>query len=74
MGQLEELEGQLFDILGPESVAHVKDNSSAVQATRGKGFNKIQLSKIWVVSEELAIKFIDNSTQLCKNHANTILS
>ena len=31
MGQLEELEGHIFDILGPEAVSHVKANISAVQ-------------------------------------------
>ena len=46
MGQLEELEGHICDILGPEALAHIKANISAVQSTRGKGVNKIQLSKI----------------------------
>ena len=64
MSQMEELEGHICDILGPKTVSHVKANISAVKATRGKGFNKIQLSKIWVVSEELVSKDIDKSTQL----------
>ena len=46
MGKLEELEGRIFDILSPEYVSHVKANISAVQTTRGKGVNKIQLSQI----------------------------
>ena len=74
MGQLEKLEGHICDILGPEDVAHVRANISAVQATRGKGVNKIHLSKIWVVSEELVSKSIEKSTQLCKHHADNILS
>ena len=70
MGQLEELEGHLCDIMGPESVAHVKANIRGVHAARGKGVNKIQLSKIWVISEELASKAIDKSTQLCKHYSD----
>ena len=35
MGQLEELEGHIFDILGAEAVAHVKAKTNAVQTTRG---------------------------------------
>ena len=62
MGQLEELEGRICDILGPEALDHVKANISAVQATSGKGLNKIQLSKIWIVSEELGSKYIEKST------------
>ena len=46
MVQLEKLEGHICDILGPEALSHVKANISAVQATREKGVNKIQLSKI----------------------------
>ena len=74
MSQLEELEGKICDILGPETIDHVKDNISTVQENRGKGFNKIQLSKIWVVYEELASKSIDKSTQLCKYHSDNSLS
>ena len=51
VGQLEELEGHICDIMGPEAVSHVKANISAIQATRGNGVNKIRLSKIWVLSE-----------------------
>ena len=47
MVQLEELEGNICYILGAESVAHVKANTNAVQATRGKGMNAIKLRKIW---------------------------
>ena len=50
MVKMEELEGHICDILGPEDVAQVKANISAVQATSVKGVNKIQLSKIWVIS------------------------
>ena len=49
--QLEGLEGQICDILGPEAVSQVKANIRAVNAIRGKGFNNIQLSKIWIVYE-----------------------
>ena len=68
MGQINKLESQICDILGPEAVSHVKTNISAVQATRVKGVNKTQLSKIWVVSEDLASKAIYKSTQLCKHN------
>ena len=74
MGKLEELEGRICDILGPEAVTHVKTNTSAVQGTRRKGVNKIQLINIWVVSEELSGKDIDKSTQLFKHHADNSLS
>ena len=50
MGQLEELEGHICDILGCEAVAQVKNNINAYKETPGKGVNKIHLSKIWVVS------------------------
>ena len=60
--------------MGPEAVAQAKSNISSVQATRGKGVNKIQLSKIWVVYEEIASKTIDKNSQLCKHHADNILS
>ena len=52
IGQLEELYGRIFDILGPEAVAHVKANIRDVQGTCGKGVNNIQIIKISVVSEE----------------------
>ena len=74
MVQLEELEVHIFDILGPEAVDHVKVKIRDVQSTRGKGVNKIQLIKIWVVSEEQESISIDKSTQLCKNHADNRLS
>ena len=74
IGQLEELEGQICNILSPEAVAQVKDNISAVQATREKGVNTKQLSKIWVVSEELGGKDIDKNSQLCKHNADNRLS
>ena len=51
MGQLEELEVYICNILGPEAVAHGKASISSFQATHVKGVNKKQLSKIWVVSE-----------------------
>ena len=51
MGQLEELEGHICNILGPEAVAHVKANISTVHTTSGKGVNNIQLSNIWFISE-----------------------
>ena len=60
--------------MGPEDVSKVKNNICAIQSTRGKGVNKIQLSKIWVVSEELASKDIDKNSQLCKHHADNSLS
>ena len=74
MVQLEELEYHICDILGPESVSHVKNNISSVQANCGKGVNMIQWIKIWVVYEELASKAIEKSTQLCNYYAETILS
>ena len=74
MVQLEELEGHICDIFCPEAVAHVKANIRAVQETRGKGVNNIQISKIWVVSEEILSKSIDKSTQLCKHHVDNSLS
>ena len=51
MGQLQELEDHIFDILGPEAVSHIKANTNTVQATCVKGVNKIQLINIWVTSE-----------------------
>ena len=74
MGQMEELEGHICDILGTEAVSHTKANISAVQATRGKGVNKIQLSNIRFISEELVSKAIDKSTQLCNRHSEKSLS
>ena len=74
IGQLEELEGHIWDILGPEDIAQVKANIRTIQATHGKGVNKNQLSKIWVVSEELASKAIDNNSQLCNYSAKNSLS
>ena len=40
IGQLEELEDQICNILGPEAVSQVKDKISNVQANCGKGFNQ----------------------------------
>ena len=74
MGQLEEIEGHINDIMGPEAVAHGKAIIRDVQATRRKEVYNIQLSNIWVISEELVSKDIANSTQLCKHHANNSLS
>ena len=51
MGQLEELEVYICNILFPEAVAHGKASISSFQATHVKGVNKKQLSNIWVVSE-----------------------
>ena len=42
--------------------------------TRGKGINKIQLRKIWVVSEEIVSNAIDKNTQMCKYHTENSLS
>ena len=64
-GQLEELEGHICDIMGPESVSHIKAYISTVRETHGKGVNKIHLSNILVVSEELVSKAIYKSTQMC---------
>ena len=70
IGQLEEREGHICDIMGSEAVDQGKVNISTVQANAGKGFNKIQLSKIWVISKEFVGKAINKKSQLCKHHAD----
>ena len=64
IGQLEELEGHICDILGPEAVAQVKANNSNAQEICGKAVNKTQLRNIWVVSEELTSKAVHKNSQL----------
>ena len=74
IGQLEELEGHICDILGPEAVAQVKANNSNAQEICGKAVNKTQLRNIWVVSEELTSKAVHKNSQLWKHHAANSLS
>ena len=68
--QLKEIEGRICDIMGSEAVSQVKIITSTVQVTCGKGFNKNQLSNIWVIYEELAGKAINKKSQFCKHHAD----
>ena len=56
--------------MGSEAVSQVKIITSTVQVTCGKGFNKNQLSNIWVIYEELAGKAINKKSQFCKHHAD----
>ena len=74
MGQLEELEGHICDILGAEAVAYVKVYVNSIQAACGKETDKIQLWNIWVGSEELVSKDIDKNTKICNHHADNSLS
>jgi hypothetical protein len=45
-----------------------------VQASKNQGVSKEILSKIWMVSDELAQGAINHNTQLCKHHADNSMS
>ena len=69
-GTTDKLRNLLADILDDNLMAKV----DAIQASSTGGVTKEMLSKIWVVSEELAQGAIDQNTQLCKHHADNSLS
>jgi hypothetical protein len=73
-GELDNLTAQLTEALGPESVSKVKAAVASVKAGKSQGVSKQKLSKIWVVTEDLAQCAIDHNTQLCKQHADNHLS
>lgn len=69
-GTIDELRELLSDVLDDEIIAKVE----AIKVSNTHGVSKEFLSKIWVVSEDLAQGALDQNTQLCKHHANISLS
>ena len=57
-------------MLVDEMIAKVE----AIKVSNTHGVSKEFLSKIWVVSEDLAQGALDQNTQLCKHHADNSLS
>lgn len=74
VGKLQDVEDSIADLIGIEAAAEIKAKLSAVSISGRKGVSKDHLSKIWVVTEDLAQCAIDHSTQLCKHHADNGLS
>ena len=73
-GQLDDLTAELIKNLGPDSVDKVKASIASVHASSAKGVSKETLSKIWMVTEDLAQGAIDHNTQLCKQQGENNLS
>lgn len=68
IGRLRDTLVELFD---DATIAKI----ATVQASKNQGVSKEILSKIWMVSDELAKGAIDHNTQfLCKHHADNSLS
>ena len=69
-GTIDELRNLIADVVDDDIMAKV----DSIKALNTRGISKDKLSKIWVVSEELAQGAIDKNTQLCKHHADNSLS
>jgi hypothetical protein len=67
IGELRDTLAELFDDATMAKIA-------AVQASKNQGVSKEMLSKIWMVSDDLAQGAIDHNSQLCKHHADNSLS
>ena len=68
------LESQLSLFLGDDAVHTIRSTIGEIQGTRGKGFLKDNLSNIWVISQDLANGAINQTTQLCRHHADNNIS
>ncbi len=73
-GTIDALKCLLATSLGQDAIDTVEAQVKSAMASSSKGVTKDMLSKIWVVSEDLAQGAIDRNTQLCKHHADNSLS
>ena len=68
------LESQLSLVLGYDAVNYIRLTIGGIQATHGKGVSKDHLSNIWVISQDLANRAINQTTQLFRHHADNNIS
>ena len=71
---LDDIEPLLKSYLSEDSIKVIKAKIAAVQASRPKGVSKEHLSKIWLISEELAQGAIEKNTQLVRHSKENTLS
>ena len=60
--------------LSPNTLRHVRAQLSSIVADPSRGISKEHLSKVWMISPDLARQAIEHNTQLCKHHADNELS
>ena len=70
----EDIESSLRNYLDEGSIKAVEAEIASTQASRSKGVTKETLSKIWLVSEDLAQGAIDKNTQLVRHSEENTLS
>ena len=73
-GMLDDVKDLLNEAIGSVATCQLESQISSLKASKSKGVTKEMLSKIWVVTEDLAQCAIDQNTQLCKHHAANGLS
>lgn len=71
---LDDLESLLASIVDPSNLSEITSVVSAIKASTPKGVVSSDLSKLWLVSEKLAKGAIEQNTQLCRHHADNLLS
>ena len=70
----DEMESVLKHHLDENQIKLIESEIASLHATRSKGVSKETLSKIWLVSEDLAQGAIDRNTQLVRHSSENIMS
>ena len=71
---IDDLETMLSSIVSPSEMTQVHSIISAINAGMPKGPSAETLSKLWLISEPLAEKALEQNTQLCRHKADNLMS
>ena len=71
---MEDLENILASMIGPEELQKVQTVVSAMTSGTPKGPSAVALSKLWLISEPLAEKALEQNTQLSRHSADNLMS
>ena len=73
-GVLDDVKDLLNEAIGSGATSKLESQVSSLKASQSKVVTKEMLSKIWVITEDLAQCAIDQNTQLCKHRIANGLS
>ena len=69
-----DLENMLASMIEPKELQKVQSIVSAMSAGTPRGPSAATLSKLWLISEPLAEKSLEQNTQLCRHNADNVMS
>lgn len=71
---ISDLQAELETIVNPDVMERVNAILSAIDVDKPKGVDAARLAKLWMISEPLAEKALEQNTQLCRQNADNTLS